>query len=221
MVKDLPYFLDEEDNFCRKHSDYGEMFWDPEIEEMSEIGINDQLNYLKDRIFSRTRDTIHEPLGRECDLGLTDAQRVLLRLLYCQHSYIFRDDYYYEGITDFVSNLFDSLDDLVRKAPVNTDPILYRYCVEYDMSEMVVGDVITIPHNLTCTNCEWGQEQTKNVYVITPLSPQETKAHNLFEIYNHGDENQVDFLRGSRFIVERIEDTEGTAYKKFYLREIL
>lgn len=220
MVKDLPYFLDEEDNFCRKHPDYGEMFWDPEIEEMSEIGINDQLNYLKDRIFSRTRDTIHEPLGRECDLGLTDAQRVLLRLLYCQHSYIFRDDYYYEGITDFVSNLFDTLDDLVRKAPVNTDPILYRYCVEYDMSEMVVGDVITIPHNLTCTNYDWGQEEYKNVYVINPLNREETKAHNLFEIYRHGDENQVEFLRGSKFIVETIHDTEGTAYKKFYLREI-
>ena len=220
MVKNLQYFLDEEDKFCKEHPDYGEMFFDESIGGMTEYGINDRLNYLSDRTISNTNKTIKEPFGKEIDFGLSDAQRVLLRLLYRRHSYIFRDDYYYAGITDFVQNLFDTLDDLVNKAPISSDSLLYRFCNEYDRSDMKTGDVINIPYNLTCTNYDWHQEKDKNVYIITPLKVGKTMAHNIFEIYKHGDENQVNFLRNTKFKVKKIEDTEGTKYKKFYLEEV-
>ena len=77
------------------------------------------------------------------------------RLFLGKYSYIFRDDYYYEGVTDFIQNLFDTLDDMVNKAPINADPILYRFCNDYDKCDMKVGDIINIPHNLTCTNYNW------------------------------------------------------------------
>lgn len=85
---------------------------------------------------------------------------------------------------------------------------------------MVVGEVVCFPYNLTCTNYDWHQEKDKDVYVITPLSNGKTKAHNLFEIYEHGDEKQVDFLRNTSFKVTKVEATEGTAFKKYYLSEL-
>lgn len=211
--------MNEEDKFINTHPNYGEMFYDDSIGEMSEYGINDRLNYLRDRIFSKIHKTLNEPLGKEIEFGLSEAQRVLLRLFYCKHSHIFRDDYYYNGISEFVQNLFDTLDDAVNKAPTNSDPILYRFCNEYDKCDMKIGDIILFPYNLTCTNYDWHQEKDRNVYIITPLR-QKTNAHNLFEIYEHGDEKQVDFLRNTKFLVTNIEDTCGTSYKKFYMEEI-
>ena len=53
MVKDLQYFINAENEFCKEHPNYGELFLDTSIGEMSEQGINDRLNYLSDRIISK------------------------------------------------------------------------------------------------------------------------------------------------------------------------
>ena len=164
MVKDLQYFLDEEDKFCKEHPDYGELFFDESINEMSEYGMDDRLNYLSDKKISSICKLVEEELGKESKFGLSDAQIVLFGLFLGRDSCIFRDDYYYAGITDFVQNLFDTLDDAINKVPINTDPKLYRFCNEYDKSDMKVGDTITIPHNLTCTNYDWEKEKC-NVYI--------------------------------------------------------
>lgn len=219
MIKDLQYFIDEENKFCRKHPKYGELYFDTSMGEMSEEGINDRHNYLSKRIISENSKLIKGPSEKEIDLKISDAQRVLLSLFLGRHSYIFRDDYYYEGIKDFTQNLFDTLDDVINKAPINSDPILYRFCNEYDKSDMKVGEVITIPHNLTCTNYDWGIEN-KNVYIISPLNNGRTRARNTFDICKHGDEMQVNFLRETKFQVERIESVKGTENKNIYLKEL-
>ena len=85
---------------------------------------------------------------------------------------------------------------------------------------MIVGDIINIPHNLTCTNYNWHQEKYNNVYIISPLRNGKTRARNLFEMRNHGDEMQIDFLRNTRFQVEKIEQTPKTEHKKIYLKEL-
>ena len=100
MVKDLQYFINAENEFCKKHPNYGEPFFDTSIGEMSEQGIDDRLNYLSDRIISDYDKIIKEPSEKELEFKLSDAQRVLLRLFLGKYSYIFRDDYYYEGITE-------------------------------------------------------------------------------------------------------------------------
>lgn len=38
--------------------------------------------------------------------------------------------------------------------------------------------------------------------------------------WEHCDEKQVDFLRGTSFKVTKIEETQGTEYHKYYLQEI-
>lgn len=55
---------------------------------------------------------------------------------------------------------------------------------------------------------------------ITPLPNGKTRAHNLYEIYEHGDEKQVDFLRDTSFMVTKVEETKGTPYRKYYLKEL-
>lgn len=221
MVKDLEYFLEQERLFKEEHPDYGEMFYDDTIGEMSEIGINDRLNFLADGVISKYTEYLKGGyIENEEQYQLTDAERVMLKMLYCQHSDLFRDDYYYEGIPEVVQNMFDTLDSVVSKAPLNSDSLLYRFCHDNELADFQVGEIVRFPHSLTCTNFDWHQDDEKNVYLVTPLSNGRTRAHNLFEIYEHGDEKQVNFLRGTSFEVTQIEKREGSGLVKVHLKEI-
>lgn len=44
--------------------------------------------------------------------------------------------------------------------------------------------------------------------------------HCLYMIYNHGQETQVNFLRGTSFEITDIEPIEGSEYKRIYMSEI-
>lgn len=221
MVKDLDYFLEQERLFKEEHPDYGMMFHDDTIGEMSEIGLNDRLNFLADGVISKYKEYLNGGyLENEEQFQLTDAERVMLKMLYCRHSDLFRDDYYYEGIPEVVQNMFDTLDSVVAKAPLNSNPLLYRFCHDHDNVNFQVGEIVKFPHSLTCTNFDWHQDDEKNVYLVTPLSNGRTRAHNLFEIYEHGDEKQVNFLRDTSFEVTLIEKREGSDLVKVHLKEI-
>lgn len=141
-------------------------------------------------------------------------------MYYAEHSAKFRDDYYHGEIPEVVRQMFIGINNVVSKAPQNKDKILYRFCHDEDPKGMKVGDVVNFPYNLTCTNFDWNQAKYKNVYVITPSPNGKTRAHNLYEIYEHGDEKQVDFLRDTSFMVTKVEETKGTPYRKYYLKEL-
>lgn len=81
MVKDLQYFINAENEFCKKHPNYGEPFFDTSIGEMSEQGIDDRLNYLSDRIISDYDKIIKEPSEKELEFKLSDAQRCIIEII--------------------------------------------------------------------------------------------------------------------------------------------
>lgn len=221
MVKDLEYFIEQERQFQIDHPDYGALLYDDAIGEMSVKGIDDRLNFLSDGVISTYKGYLEGGyLGKEEQYNLSDAERVMLRMLYCRHSVLFRDDYYYDEIPEVVKNMFDTLDSVVAKAPSNTDTMLYRFCHDHDSVNFQVGDTVRFLYSLTCTNFDWHQHDDKNVYLVTPLSNGRTRAHNMFEIYEHDDEKQVNFLRGTSFEVTQIEKREDSEFVKVHLKEI-
>lgn len=219
-MNDINYFLTEEETFCKKHLNYGNYFFNEKYKTMDVVGSEDPMFFIKKRPFSTYYNQMKEASDGEIKYALTDIERVVLRLFYSKYSEYFRDDYYKNDIPELAIKMFQVLDGIVAKAPQNRDNILYRFCNSYDRHNMKNGDIITFPYNLTTTNYDWGQEKYKNVYIIYPLKNGKTKAHNLFEIVCHGDENQVEFLRNTSFKVTKVSATEGTEYKKFYLQEI-
>ncbi|MBV3413977.1 hypothetical protein KSW79_06130 [Prevotella copri] len=218
-TKDIQYFLNAEKEFCKEHPDYGTLYFDEKYG-MGKVGDNDQASFLIHRPFEENFSRHFKLIGNEDKYGLTDAERILLNMYYAQHSAKFRDDYYHSEIPEVVKQMFMGINNVVAKAPQNHDKILYRFCQSEDPKNMKVGETISFPYNLTCTNYDWKQAKFKNVYVITPLQDGNTKAHNLYDIYEHGQEKQIDFLRGTSFKVTKIEKTKGTPYKKFYLSEV-
>ena len=218
-TKDIQYFLKAEQDFRDEHPNYGEIYFH-KLYGMCEIGDDDAASFLISKPIATCHDSCSKIIGNEEKFGLTKAEQVLLNMYYAQHSAKFRDDYYHGEIPEVVKQMFIGINNVVAKAPLNKDKVLYRFCCNEDPKEMKVGDVVNFPYNLTCTNFDWNQAKYKNVYVITPLPNGKTRAHNLYEIYEHGDEKQVDFLRDTSFMVTKVEETKGTPYRKYYLKEL-
>lgn len=217
MEKDLQYFLDAEKEFKERNPDYGQSFYDKTIEEFRKKGDDDRMNFLSNGVISQYSEDVKKSIGNSERYNLTDAQKLMIYLFQGRHSMLFRDDYYRE-VNEFIQNMMDTLESVIVKTPLNNDTTLYRYCTTYDRVDFKEGEVVTFPYSLTCTNKEWHKDG--NVYVIKPLHDGNTRAHNLFEIYNHGQENQVNFLRNTSFRVMQVKNVEGTEYCRFYLNEI-
>ncbi len=85
---------------------------------------------------------------------------------------------------------------------------------------MNLGDVILVPHNLTCSADRWNRSDY-NIYFIQTLSQDKTGAHDLCKMYPHNPaEKQVNFLRGTKFLVTDIKEIRGTVYHEFCLKEL-
>ena len=158
-TKDIQCFLEAEKNFCKEHPDYGKYRFD-DIYGMSYVGDDDRAEFLVDKPFSKHLKHGESIYGKEETYGLTKAERMLLSMFYNNYSSKFRDDYYLdrENMPEVISEMFVGINNVVAKAPLNKDKVLYRFCKDEDKKDMVVGEVVCFPYNLTCTNYDWHQE---------------------------------------------------------------
>ena len=216
-LKDIQYFIDEEKEYISKHKNNEKIF---------EFGTGiidadfyNPDNFLKDGKIQWYYGAMIKYIDNEENFELTEAERVVLRMFYGDMSHIFRDDYYQNDVPEIAQELFKVLNSVVSKAPQNESSRLYRFCVREDKVDFKEGDVFTVPHNLTCTEEDWKQSGRKHVYIIEPLKDGKTKAHNVYQIFKHGSERQVNFTRKTSFEITRVF-TQKNGLKKIYMKEL-
>lgn len=139
-TKDIQYFLEAEKNFCNEHPDYGKYRFD-DIYGMSYVGDDDRAEFLVDKPFSKHLKHGESIYGKEETYGLTKAERMLLSMFYNNYSSKFRDDYYLdrENMPEVISEMFVGINNVVAKAPLNKDKVLYRFCKDEDKKTWVLG----------------------------------------------------------------------------------
>ena len=216
-MKDIKYFLYEEDKYCQTEREEVEV-WNEEIQDWDYKRI--PLDFLRQRPFQREYNNLAYKKVLTKGYNLSDAELTILGMFIMHHSRYFRDDYYGDIVPEIAKNMFEILDNLVAKAPVAKVNTLYRDCKYPDTITLQVGDVLVVPHNLTCTtnNCI---RDDSNFYVIRTLPQALTRAHDIYKMYPHNvQEKQVNFLRGTKFLVTKIEIIEGTEYHIFYMNEL-
>lgn len=216
-IKDIQYFIDKEKEYISEHKNDGSMF-----EEGTGLIDADFYNpeyFLKNGKIQRYYDGIKGYIGNEEKYELTEAERVVLRMFCGDMPCYFRDDYYHGTVPEIAEELFKVLSSLVLKAPQSKSSLLRRYCKPQDKTDFCEGDIFTVAHCLTCTEDDWKQEDSKNVYIIEPLKDGNTKAHNLYEIYNHYDEKQVNFTRGTSFKITEVI-TQKNGLKLIHMKEL-
>lgn len=134
-------------------------------------------------------------------------------------SYAFRDDNYHGEVPEIVREMQIVLNSVIIKSPKFKGGILYRFTKIGDKTDFEIGDIYRPCHSLTTTTEDWEQNRS-DVYVIKTLPENDTQAHSLYQIYNHGNETQVNFLRGTSFEITDIMPIKGTEYKQIFMSEI-
>ena len=216
-MKDIKYFISEEEKYCKIEPEET-MVWDEEIQDWDYK--HNPLDFLRSRPFLHNYE--NKNYIRELTTGydLTDTELTALGMFSMHYSRYFRDDYYGEVIPEIATNMFEVLNSLVSKAPITEHTTLYRFCKIEDKHDMKVGEVLFIPYNLTCTSDKWDRND-QNIYIIQTLPHDKTHAHDIYKMYPHNEnEHQVNFLRGTKFLVTNIKEISGTEYHEFYMEEL-
>lgn len=119
--------------------------------------------------------------------------------------------------------LIDALDSALLKIDKNSEAILYRNDSD-DINDIIgykVGQKFTINGFFTTSKDDFDNASSIK-WIITPLSSQKTKAHEIYKIYNHGSQSlypeyQIEFERGVIFVVTAIK--YGSEYITIHITE--
>ena len=112
-----------------------------------------------------------------------------------------------------------ALDTVLIKAPICTDTPLYRRHRRNDVVDFKEGEIRTFPSYVT-TSTEY-LNQPCHQLIITPKLKQ-TNAKALYIIRNDKEECQVNFKRGTSFLIEKVESFEedDIEFKRIWMKEL-
>lgn len=217
-MKNVQYFIEKEKEYKEKHKGF-EVYWDNEARGFVPVRYAD--DFLRNGLITRYAQDKHTSeleLAME-KFNLCESEILILMCYFGNMSQYFRDDVYaqFDDIPEVAKEMQKILECIIANAPIHKEQTVYRFLNCHDQNNMEVGDTIEIKHNLTTTIDDW--EKDTDSYSITPLPMDKTKARDLYKIYNYCGENQVNFLRGSKFFVVSISLNPQTGRKRFYLKE--
>ena len=218
-MKDIKYFLDTEKEFQKNHPNVHEQYYDSECGCMMPKSYPE--DFLKDGWMNIFAQGPHSEEVKDAirKYNLSETEVLIMNCFYGNLSQYFRDDTYtqFGGVPEVAKEMQKVLTSFIKKAPKHNGGVVYRFLKSHDNTNLKIGDIFEPTYSLTTTNEDW--EQDKDVYVITPLPEKQTSAFDIYKIYNHGEENQVNFLKGTKFRVTNVErDSKG--FRRIYMDEI-
>lgn len=207
-MKDIGYFLEVERNYNQTPV--------PDMVYIEGIGfeyLEEPLHFLRRKPFSSLEGISTKNDGKD---GLNAVEWLMLYCFLGPFSGYFRSDSYHTEIPEVVKEMQLVLDSAIKKAPKCNNITLYRFLNNFDKRNFQIGEIFTPSHSLTTITEDWGKDT--DMYIITPLPTERTKAHSLYQIYNHGNETQVNFERGAKFrVMDIIQQPDR---RIIYLNEI-
>ena len=118
-----------------------------------------------------------------------------------------------------INEMCKSMDSVLMKAPVCTDTTFYRQHRKNDVVDFKEGEIRTFPSYLTTSIKNWNQPNHQ--LIITP-NLSHTNAKALYKIRNDKEEYQVNFKRGTSFLIEKVEpfEEDGIEFKRIWMKEL-
>lgn len=185
-----------------------------EVGELAPANQNEDISFLDNGYIKKHNNIKPELKTVLSKFGLTDFEMLMLMCFEGFLSYAFRW-HSYEGRNSPIPEMCEGLDAVLDKSPVyDEEGVLYRFCTHDDKLDFNEGDTYIAPHYVTTTKDEWKTDEDR--YIIIPKK-HNTNARSLYKLYNHGDENQVTFKRGTKFRIIKIEEGD---YKRIFMEEL-
>lgn len=207
-----------EKGYQEKGKNFG-FCYDTEVNEFSPVFMCDgEMTLLDKGAFQRAAKSKGELHTKFIKTGLSELETVVVKTFLAEISGLYRKDAYHFGVPPFVLSVCEVLNSALAKLPIYTETVV-RACNDYDKADFNIGDIFTPGFCLTCSaDLNW-KDYSNNRYRIHPLQ-QNSKARAIFQVYQHGDESQVNFLQDAQFRVVEINPWGDEGYKEFVMEEI-
>ena len=146
--------------------------------------------------------------------GITDCEMYVLLLLEGFHTEAIQQ--FSIKTNEFTEKCRCYLNSLLSKTPQTKSDVLYRqedlFRIDMEKMEDCLKKGIPYIHScyMTASTDDYDNKDCK--FIVTPLKNGNTKAHDIYLIYNQGEdygspENQVEFELGTKFLIDKIEGT--------------
>lgn len=118
-----------------------------------------------------------------------------------------------------LNEMCKALDTVLTKAPTSKDTTLYRQHRKNDVIDFREGEIRTFPSYLTTSTKNWNQPNHQ--LIVTP-NLNHTNAKALYQIRNDKEEYQVNFKRGTSFLIEKVEtfEEDSVGFKRIWMKEL-
>lgn len=187
------------------------------------VDYEEPFNYCDGLDFLRKR-TIHSyyefPKNNELirEFNFNDMEFLVLNMFIGRDSKVFRLDSYPFSVPKIVVLLSDILNNALKKLPTYNGGELYRHCNDFDLHSFGEGECFSPNYQLTTTtDREW--KPVDCIYKITPLDEKRTFGRCVYK-YNPNGENQVSFLKGAKFLIQKIYPQNAKKCKMICMKEI-
>lgn len=216
MEDDIAYFLTEEKTYNQKNLPKLFDFDFEEFDPLEFLGSFPFENEYKNLLSNQVE------VFRDNPFSLSLSEKLIFLLLIGEYSFHFRNDYN-QPLLKKMKNILEGLLDKLNPCINNK---VYRYCKDHDKLDFFIGEEWLCPFSLTCRTTEdWELHDGENMYEIILLPREQTRARNVYEVHNHGEEcdapeNQVNFKKDTRFSVVDIIEMQNNG-KKIVLAEMI
>ncbi|SEL23701.1 hypothetical protein SAMN05421740_10412 [Parapedobacter koreensis] len=116
----------------------------------------------------------------------------------------------------FIENIILHLDNFLLKCERTNSEVLYRQDDYSDVAHYKEEQLVSF-NNYFVASLDDFDNSLNIIWVVTPRL-ENTKGRVGYKIYDHGDEKQITFERGARFVINRMEKPDNMTY--IYCNEI-
>ncbi len=204
--------LNSEKDYREEHKNVQSIF--NEVGDIVPSNIDEDISFLEKGYIEKHNHIKPDKKKFLASKGLSDFEMLMLMCFEGFLSYAFKWNSY-DNRNSPIPEMCEGLDRVLDKSPIYDEGgELYRFCTSDDRINFKENDIFEAPHYVTTTKDNWRKET--DMYIITPKK-EGTKARSIYKLHNHGNENQVSFIRGTKFKITKVEVGKRI---KIYMEEI-
>ena len=150
--------------------------------------------------------------------GLTESELFVMFMMLYKNYYEIQQQFFPLGkMSSFSKECMNQYDSFLRKVPVSTNLVHYRLERYYKIGDferiMKQGQNFACHHYLTASSsCAIFKKlgDGLKLYINRPLVDKESKAHEVYKIFNDSRENQINYERNTKFQIDNVDKNNNT-----------
>lgn len=199
----------------REQMEYGDFL------ELAKCSIQERI-YVGKGSFSTYEENVESYKSNHSEIidqyGITESELFVMFMMITKNYDEIQQQFFSSGrSTPFTKECARQYDSFLSKIPVSSSPTHYRLEQYYKVGDFEklwkFGQCFVCRHYLTVSSSYFIFEKMGDgvkLYINRPIIDKDSKAHEVFKIFNGTNENQINFERNTRFQIDGIDKIKKT-----------